>query len=156
MNTNDACSRITDLMQTLIPKYTKAVTNGVGSTSVTPSQIEILLLLEENGAMRISDIAKSLNMVDSNVSNICSRLEKANFLNRKREIDDRRVVVVELNENFLSKVLELKRENQILMGRMEDILKKLDIQTIYEGLSQFNVLLDNLLETDVKSQEEIK
>lgn len=80
--------KLNDILQTFYKPY--------GLTAV---QAVILIALYQNGPGKMSDIAKELNMTNSNLSVICRRLEKSGFLLRLRDQSDQRVVSLHLTEN---------------------------------------------------------
>jgi DNA-binding MarR family transcriptional regulator len=67
---------------------------------LTPPQIMVAGVLCKNKSMKISDISEQINLSNSTVSGIVDRLEKIEVVRRIRDDEDRRVVRVELTENF--------------------------------------------------------
>jgi MarR family transcriptional regulator, organic hydroperoxide resistance regulator len=138
------CQQICELMQQLVPEYNKAMAKKFTSLPVTPSQAEILMSLDEHGPQKISELALKLHMVDSNVSNICSRLEKLQFIERVRQNTDQRVVKINLTDLAKKQVFALKNEEQHFVERMSQLINPSEIKTINSGLEQLVKLLDEL------------
>jgi len=108
--------------------------------NLTAPQGMLIGVLVHNGQMKISDLSEKMALSNSTVSGIIDRLEKNKFVERKRSEEDRRVVMVDLTEDFrkeakerfktvedsLSSVLNLatpEETEQVLIGM--DILDKL-------------------------------
>jgi MarR family transcriptional regulator, organic hydroperoxide resistance regulator len=67
---------------------------------LTPPQIMVAGLLCNKKSMKISEISEKINLSNSTVSGIVDRLEKIQAVKRVRDEKDRRVVRVELTEEF--------------------------------------------------------
>ncbi|EQB88037.1 DNA-binding MarR family transcriptional regulator [Clostridium punense] len=67
---------------------------------LTPPQIMVAGVLCNNKSMKISEISEKINLSNSTVSGIVDRLEKIEAVRRIRDEKDRRVVRVELTEEF--------------------------------------------------------
>ena len=98
------------------------------------------------GTQKISDIAMELKMVESNVSNICSRLEKSGYIRRERQKDDQRVVKIVLTDNALPKIVDIKVEMAAFLDKMQKLMTEADLNDICVGLRKLDILLDLFLE----------
>lgn len=67
---------------------------------LTPPQIMVAGVLCNKKSMKISEISEKINLSNSTVSGIVDRLEKIHVVRRVRDEKDRRVVRVELTEEF--------------------------------------------------------
>jgi DNA-binding MarR family transcriptional regulator len=148
MEMKDAYLTLEALLKEVSEKHERASQWRLTIGGLTPSQAHILLFLRQNGASKVSVISKSLAMVDSNVSNICSRLEKMGFATRTRQLDDNRVVVVGLTEAAAPKI-----ESLILLGRyfhqkMRELVSREDITLICESLMKLNSIFDAFLQDE--------
>ena len=149
MNYNDeACIMIDILMQEASSSFAKAKSQQFASQGLTSQQVSILLLLDGTGPLKVSEIAERLKMVDSNVSNICSRLQKAGLVLRKSHKDDRRVVFIELTDLAQIKMAEIKTKAYEFRRKMSEKLSKQDLDDICKGLSKLIKLLDLFTESD--------
>ncbi|MBC3798389.1 MarR family winged helix-turn-helix transcriptional regulator [Acetobacterium tundrae] len=135
-------SEIISLLQSAESKLAKARVRAFESHGLTAPQVSILLLIDKKGAMKISDIADELDMINSNVSNICSRLEKAGFIVRKRLKDDQRVVKVELTDDAKHKMAEIKASADAFYKCIEENVSQKDFEEINTGLVKLNKLFD--------------
>ena len=108
---------------------------------ITAPQAMILVALHKGGPGKISDMAKALNMTNSNLSVICRRLERSGLVSRKRDEVDQRVVHLHLTEKsqaFLGE-LECRITTQYLCSL--ETASEEDKTTILNGLRKLNELL---------------
>ncbi len=158
MNYNDeSCIMIDILMQEAASNFARVKSQQFASQGLTSQQVSILLILDRKGSMKVSEIADNLKMVDSNVSNICSRLQKAGLVRRKRLKDDKRVVIIELTDSAEIKMEEIKTKVYNFRRKMSEKLSKQDLQEICTGLSKLNNLLDLFVEPagSIQSESEV-
>jgi len=98
----------------------------VKTTGLTPSQFAIIIILGNNGVLKISDIYKQMLIKSGNRTMILDSLEKRNFINRIFSKNDRREIIIELtatgqkffeenNEkysNFIEKIISGISQNE--------------------------------------------
>lgn len=137
---------ISTLLQSITVKFSRAMSDNYVVQGVTPSQAAILVRLDEAGPQKVRDIATALNMAESNVSNICSRLQKAGLVRRQRQLDDQRVVKIELDESVADKVDAIKRDRDAFLARMQGHVTEADINDIFVGLRKLDRVLDLFLD----------
>ncbi|HOO25195.1 MAG TPA: MarR family transcriptional regulator [Clostridiales bacterium] len=143
MNYSDeACIKIDFLMQKAMADFSRIKTQQFASQGLTSQQVSVLLLLDKHGPLKVSSIAENLNMADSNVSNICSRLEKMDLVERKRTKEDMRTVFVGLTEQSNEKIKDVKKSVYDFRLRLSESLKKEDFDDICKGLTKLNELLE--------------
>lgn len=142
MENQNPWSEIVSLLQSAESKLAKAQIRAFESHGLTAPQVSILLLIDKKGAMKISDIADELDMINSNASNICSRLEKAGLIARKRLKDDQRVVKVELTDVAQHKMAKIKACSAAFHQRIEENVAPKDLEAITAGLVKLNNLFD--------------
>lgn len=94
-------------------------------------------------------------MVDSNVSNICSRLEKAQYIERKRQKEDQRIVKIELLESAFPKIKQLREENKLFYKRMSQLISQEEVAEICDGLEKLDHLFDKLIEVHQEEGESV-
>lgn len=135
--------RIFDLLKELNALFNKNLKQYFTQWGLTSPQILVLSLLGESKEMKISDIACSMGMADSNISGIVDRLEKTGFVERIRSTEDRRIVKVKLTdkvdeiennlvtelENYFTQILSKFSQDELdeiimsmekLKGRLEE------------------------------------
>jgi len=98
----------------------------VKTTGLTPSQFAIIIILGNNGALKISDIYKQMLIKSGNRTMILDSLEKRNFINRIFSKNDRREIIIELTaagqkffeenkekySNFVEKIISSISQNE--------------------------------------------
>lgn len=131
-----------DQLKEVFAKYAKAAEEKFSMPGITPSQARILLLLAEQGAKKVSEIAALLDMAESNVSSICSRLERAGYILRRRPPEDQRVVLIDLSEAARPTVQELERKVFAFHEKMCGLARAEDLRAIVTGLDKLNALFD--------------
>ena len=146
MNYQSPWIALRKLFQSAESKLTKADGKQFGTHGLTASQVSILLLLDRRGTMKVSDISDDLAMINSNVSNICSRLEKAGLVVRNRLKDDQRVVNIELTDDSRLKMNAIKASVDDFNRKMQENVSQKDIEDIYTGLVKLNKVFDMFLE----------
>ncbi len=142
MNQVEYCHTISELLRNIDTKTAKISNQQYSNQNLTAQQISILLMLDHQGTMRVSDLAKALNMVNSNVSAICSRLENMGFIERFRQKEDKRVVKIHLTTFAKDKMEGIK----LNVAKFQDIVfnnvSEDDLKDIVLGLTKYNNLLD--------------
>jgi DNA-binding MarR family transcriptional regulator len=145
MNYQETCIAINELTQSAGSKLARVMQRQFSMQSLTAPQINILLLLDQNGPLKISRIAEGLGMADSNVSNICSRLEKAGLVERDRLKEDQRVVNIRLTEAANLKMSGIKASVNEFHNKMSGHISEKDLNDIFVGLTKLNALYDMFL-----------
>jgi DNA-binding MarR family transcriptional regulator len=151
MDYQDYCTSINELIQDVGSKFAKASGQQFAGLSLTASQISILMLLDKSGAMKVSDISCALNMIGSNVTNICKRLENMGLVKRNRQADDQRVVKIELTDEATGKMNGIKESVNSFHLKMRECVPEDDLKDIHTGLIKINKLFDILLDVGGKS-----
>lgn len=85
--------------------YMKVLTAaGLGDVSewmkldMSMPQMKVLMLLNNHGSLKVSEIAEKMGASLSNMTGLLDRLEQSHFVERKHSERDRRIIVVELTE----------------------------------------------------------
>nr|WP_320026276.1 MarR family transcriptional regulator [uncultured Acetobacterium sp.] len=144
MKNQNPWPEIINLLESAESKLAKARLKTFGAHGLTGPQISILLLLDRKGAMKISTIADELDMIQSNASNICSRLEKAGLIARDRLKEDQRVVNIQLTDAAQDKMVDIKTCVDDFHKIIEENVSQKDFADINFGLSKLNKVLDML------------
>jgi DNA-binding MarR family transcriptional regulator len=146
MGYQESCAAINELTQSAGSKLARVMRKQFSMQKLTASQISILLLLDQKGALKVSDIAGELGMVNSNASNVCSRLERAGLVARNRLSDDQRVVKIHLTRDAGLKMKSIKASVDEFYSGMRDHVAEADLEDIRVGLTKLNALFDMFLE----------
>lgn len=113
-------------------KMTEELRGHCGKMNLTFPQTLVLALLEGDGPMPISSLAKATGSANSTISGVIDRLERAGLVRRIRSEQDRRVIYVDVTEKYRELEAEQKshamsRFAQCISGMSEeDQVKVLD------------------------------
>lgn len=92
--------RMDELIKEVYIKASTSETKMYRPFHVTPKQVSILTILEDekNIKLKVGDLAKMFQTVDSNLSSICTRLEERDFVVRERDPHDMRLIYIKITE----------------------------------------------------------
>ncbi|MFB6498680.1 MarR family transcriptional regulator [Bacillus haynesii] len=131
--------------------YMKVLTAaGLGDVSewmkldLSMPQMKVLMLLNNHGTLKVSEIAEKMGASLSNMTGLLSRLEQANFIKRTHSEQDRRTIVVELTEDAKRIFRSLYKKGH---EKLKKALQKLNEQEkikVNEGLT----ILEKALKAD--------
>lgn len=71
---------------------------------ITPQQFWLMRHLRNDGPLSIGELAEALGISPSSATIACKRLEKVGLVSRRRQVDDERVVLVELTAHGIEQV----------------------------------------------------
>ncbi|MFF2885820.1 MarR family winged helix-turn-helix transcriptional regulator [Paenibacillus sp. NPDC057967] len=145
MNLVDYCIQIGGLLRVIDTKHSKIINQFYAPHNLTGSTINILLLLEKEGPLRVGDIGAALNMVDSNVSAVCSRLENMDLVTRVRMKEDQRVVKIQLTETANERMNDIRANVTDFQQLFVKNASQQDLEDIVNGLNKLEHILDNVL-----------
>lgn len=112
-----------------------------GKSNLTFPQMLVLVLLDSDGPMPISALARATGSANSTISGVVDRLERAGLLRRIRSEQDRRVIFVEVTEQFHAIQEQM---DSYTTHRFHDAVNALDdeqLHTVLSGLSILNQAL---------------
>lgn len=114
-----------------------------GKLNLTFPQTLVLTLLDSDGPMPISALAKATGSANSTISGVVDRLEKSGLLRRVRSEQDRRVIFVEVTEKYReiqeeTKSYALTRFSQSINSLNEEELAQVitGLNLMHKALSQ--------------------
>lgn len=106
-----------------------------GKLNLTFPQTLVLTLLDSDGPMPISALAKATGSANSTISGVVDRLEKAGLLQRIRSERDRRVIYVDVTDKYK----EIREETEsYALARFAKTIQSLsdeEVNRIVDGLS---------------------
>ena len=104
-------------------------------------QAMVLLYVRHCGRGKITEVAHTLHMTNSNLSTICRRLEREGLLTRTRDDMDQRIVWISLTESCQQRLQQL--EDQIDTQYLNNLssVSAWDRETILNGLLKLNEVL---------------
>lgn len=112
------------------------------SLGISEPQGLIIRALMEYGDMKVSDIAKRLDLSNSTVSGLVDRLVENGVVDRKRSEEDRRVVMISLAKSHRQ---PLKRHFESVFTRVNkvmDLSSEQELDDIAKALEKLKGLLE--------------
>ncbi|MFT0801473.1 MarR family transcriptional regulator [Bacillus swezeyi] len=133
--------------------YMKVLTAaGLGDVSewmkldISMPQMKVLMLLNNHGTLKVSEIAEKMGASLSNMTGLLSRLEQANFIKRTHSVQDRRTIVVELTEEAKDIFRNLYQKGHEKLKKALQMLSEQEKNKVNEGLT--------ILEKALKANQE--
>jgi DNA-binding MarR family transcriptional regulator len=111
---------IGDLLMVVWQKWKSS--SPVKRGAITREQYWILRMLNEQGKMRIKDLASAIGCTPGSASVAVKRLEKAGLVRRERREKDERIVTVTLTRNGAEKLGSWRGEQLASMSELFDLL----------------------------------
>lgn len=113
-----------------------------GNFGLTALQLKMIMTLGTfEKEMPIGELGRSVGVSGGNISNICKKLEKENFLTRTRSKEDERVVFVGLTDHGQAIFDNIYTRFNAQFCLPDNVSQK-DIVQIENSLSQLNRLLE--------------
>lgn len=118
--------------------------------SVSQAQMSIMTILDENGPMRISQIAQAEAIRMPTASNAINQLETMGLVTRVRDVSDRRGVRVELTDKGKAELDEIGRSRNQALARMFENLSEEELEKAQEFAPMFDTILQRYTENQSK------
>lgn len=137
----DFKNQVEGLFHSISEQLANLLRDFYGPYGLTAPQAMILMALYRKGPGKISDMAKSLHMTNSNLSVICKRMEKSGFVVRKRDDLDQRVVHLYLTDGAKALMDDMDKRIATDYLRALEEASDQDKTTILNGLTKLDELL---------------
>lgn len=121
---------------------------GFRDMQLTAPQGMLMGILAHEGNMKISDLSEKLGLSNSTVSGIIDRLESQKLVERIRSTEDRRVVYVNVSEEFKKNSRERFKKIEEMFEAMMSKATPEELEKIIEGMQT----LKNVIDRQNKSQ----
>ncbi|WP_454780335.1 MarR family winged helix-turn-helix transcriptional regulator [Legionella sp. WA2022007384] len=108
---------------------------------LTVPQMVCLYEIYENGRMTISTLSKRIYLSMSTIVGVIDRLEEKQFVNRTRDIQDRRIIYIDITEKGKEFV---SAAPYLLHNRLNDNLQVLTVEEQIALANSINLLVDLL------------
>lgn len=102
--------------------------------NITPVQLRILMTLQQEGPLTVSALARSSHMADANNSALCKRLAGQGLVERRRDEEDERQVLVSLTPEGKALLTEVSAACDLAFGAISQRFSQEDIEKILAGL----------------------
>lgn len=130
-----------DKWMSLLLQHGSRLTRGC---SMPASQLFLARMLKFKGPSRVSDIADFLGVTSPAVTSLVNELVKSGYVNRQRITDDRRVTLIELNENGQMALDKAEKERKEKMAEVLCHLDTTDIENLLNTLAKLVEVVRNL------------
>jgi DNA-binding MarR family transcriptional regulator len=110
--------------------------------NITGPQGMLVGMLAHYGEMKISDLSEKLSLSNSTVSGIVDRLEKQGKVERTRSEEDRRVVYVNITEEFKKSTKDHFKHFERKFESMMSKATSEELDTILQGLETLRTVLN--------------
>jgi len=111
------------------------------SSDFTIAQLRVLLILQVQGASRMSSIASALEIALPTATGIVDNLVKKNLVVREADLQDRRLVVCRLSPEGQNLINRLWHSGQF---QMENLLDGLTLQQLEKAVDVAQILFNNV------------
>lgn len=106
---------------------------------LSPMQGIILMRLnQEKKPIMITELSEKLHTPNSNISNICARLEESGYIEKVRSREDLRKVHIQLTEMGKKIVVDIDRMHREAMSNLHSHLNGSDKEMIIIGLTKLS------------------
>lgn len=139
---------IASLIREINSKLNNSIKNEFKETSLTVPQIMVIKAVSRNKRLKVSEISKEINLVNSTVSGIIDRLEKHDIVKRVRCQEDRRIVYIELSEKGYEIIKDYRHIINNFFDNIFSNCSEDETETILTGLKVLKGILDNNLLLD--------
>ena len=126
----------------------------LSDNGLTILQSRVLTEVKHANTITIGALADTLKLTTANVSNMCKKLAQAGFLNRFRDKNDERVVLVSLTEKGQE---TLKEIDQVIQSRYAQVMENTppeDFEALQTGMDTIEALLARMHEANQNSKKE--
>jgi len=148
---DNSISEIVKLFRTVTENFRFLKRNKFKHKHLTSSQGMVIGIVMHHGPIKISDLSKHMNWSLSTTSEMVKRLESQNILIRKKDENDKRIVTVDLSEEYKIKAKEYHGFFEKFSSEVFEDATKEEIDKIIEGLSVMNRLIESQI---LKSNDE--
>ncbi|MBP2071645.1 MarR family winged helix-turn-helix transcriptional regulator [Thermoanaerobacterium butyriciformans] len=121
----------------------KSMEDEFRELNITGPQGMIIGILMRHRKMKISELSKKMGLTSSTVSGIVDRLEKQGMVKRERSSDDRRVVYVNIDEEFRKKSKEVFKKVEDKFRDMMNKATEEEHDEIVKGLNTLKRLIES-------------
>lgn len=124
---------------------TEELRGHFGKMNLTFPQTLVLTLLDSDGPMPISSLAKATGSANSTISGVIDRLERAGLVRRVRSEQDRRVIYVEVTEKYSA--IQNENKNHAI-ARFSESISSLNEEEMDQIVAALNLLRDAMEESE--------
>jgi DNA-binding MarR family transcriptional regulator len=115
---------------------------GSPGVPVPATQLRVLFVVEQNGAINLSGLANELGALLSSASRLCDRLEAAGLIVRESGQQSRREIAIRLSSDGEALLQRVRQERQ---DEIKKVLARMPVgarQALLTGLTEFSAASD--------------
>lgn len=116
---------------------------------VPPSQLRVLTVLSNCGAVNLTTLARELGAIPSSASRLCDRLEAAGLLTREISAGSRREVTLSVSKEGRRRLAAFAATRRADFAEVMELMTPEAQVSLSEGLRQFSEAVAVLHEPDV-------
>ena len=109
---------------------------------LTAAQAMVLMYLHKNGKQNITDLSALLSSGKSNLSPLCKRMEQSGYIKRIRDIEDQRILYIELT-NYAKEIMQEALASDPNTELFAGLKNNADQEKILTGLLTLKKILQN-------------
>lgn len=129
-------------MKLLKESIRKNIGHPFKELNLTIPQSMLMGILVHHGRMKIGDLSKKMGLSNSTVSGIIDRLENQNYVIRIRDLDDRRVIFVDLQEQFKINFKNKQNTFENLFNNLAENVSQEELEQVLKGLEILNKIFN--------------
>jgi DNA-binding MarR family transcriptional regulator len=101
--------------------------------SISLIHLNVLILLDGTGPLPMSRLAESLDISVASITGVVDRMEARGLVARRRDADDRRVILVEPAEGGRKLFAEIDAKRRHGLAKLLEKLSEQDLQRLLDG-----------------------
>lgn len=121
------------------------------NSHISMAQLSIMMILDDNGPMRISQIAATEAIRMPTASNAVNQLETMGLVERVRDVADRRGVRVDLTDKGREELKVISEERAQQLAQMLEGLEPAELERAEETAPLIDLILQRYTESIEKS-----
>ena len=111
------------------------------SESITPLQIEAMMMILEHEQNKMSELAKFLNLKNSGATQLINGLVIQQKVMRGYDSKDRRITLIKLTPKWKIKIKKLKEKHNQILTSMFDKLTQDELQSLLQITQKINLAI---------------
>lgn len=114
--------------------------------NVPLSHVQVMAMLHDNGPMNVSEISRRLGIAKPNITPLIDRLIADQFVERRRDEHDRRMVIVSICQLGVERLMEIRDMMQELVAEWAVTLSASELKELNESLRTITRVLGATLQ----------
>ncbi len=114
---------------------------------IPPSQARVLSVLERNGTMNLTQLARATGAIASSASRLCDRLEAAGLIERETSAGSRREVTLRLSGEGQRRLDAFAATRRADIDEVLQRMTPVGQRSLLEGLQQFSEAVAEALDS---------